>query len=428
MLDGASRLRDLVTAAHERRMPALALTDHGAMHGCVEFYKEAHKQGVKPILGCEVYVTAGSRLDRTPTSSGGAANHHLVLLARDEVGYRNLMKLTSRAFLEGFYYRPRIDHELLAQHSAGLLALTACLKGEVPSLLLDEKEERALETLGFYQRSCKDHVWLEVQDHDIADEQRVIPMLRRRAAVRRQLVATNDCHYITEDQAESQDLLICIGTGKELTIRSGFGWPVAAASKSADEMKRLFAEIPEAVTNTIEVAEHCNVELALGQSKMPVFPAGRRGERGRIPRIWLARRTGARYPEVTAALWNGWHNELSTIRQMGYSVLPHRPGLHRGGEGARDSGGTGARVGGGLARVKRPRHHERRPGALRPLPALPGPPSASPCPISTSTSASSGAARSSSTSCRSTARRASRRSSRSGEWRRAQHCATSDAC
>ncbi|MCB1185462.1 PHP domain-containing protein, partial [bacterium] len=187
-------------------MPALALTDHGAMHGAIEFYKACHAQGVKPILGCEVYITTGSRHDRTPASAGGPATHHLVLLARDKTGYRNLMKLTSKAYLEGFYYRPRIDRELLEEHGDGLIALTACLKGEVPSALLAGKEDKALEILGFYQEILgRENVYLEVQDHDIDEERRVVPLIRRLAErTGTKVVATNDCHYMTRDHAESQ--------------------------------------------------------------------------------------------------------------------------------------------------------------------------------------------------------------------------------
>ena len=323
MLDGANRISDLVRVAHELHMPALALTDHGAMHGCIEFYKEAHKRGVKPILGSEVYITAGSRHERTPVSAGGHANHHLVLLARVETGDRNLMKLTSKAYLEGFYYRPHIDRELLAAHSQGLVALTACLKGEVPSALLEDKEEKALATIGFYQDVLgRENVYVEVQDHDIADEQRVIPMLRRlaaRAGVK--VVATNDCHYMTEEHAESQDLLICIGTGKEFDDVKRLRMATSQLYfKTADEMKRLFAEMPEAVTNTVEVAERCNVELALGRSHMPVFPlpegvATEDEHLARLAREGLARR----YPSPDDALVARLSHELDVIRQMGYS-------------------------------------------------------------------------------------------------------------
>ncbi len=323
MLDGANRIGDLVRAAHDLHMPALALTDHGAMHGCIEFYKEAHKRGVKPILGSEVYITAGSRHDRTPASAGGHANHHLVLLARDEVGYRNLMKLTSKAFLEGFYYRPRIDRELLAAHSQGLIALTACLKGEVPSLLLEDKEQKALATIGLYQDLLgRENVYVELQDHDLAEEQRVIPMLQRLAARSgAKVVATNDCHYIAEDQAESQDLLICIGTGKEFDDPKRLRMSTSQLYfKSAEEMKRLFAEMPEAVTNTVEVAERCNVELSLGRSHMPVFPlpegvSSEDEHLSRLAHAGLARR----YPEITPALAERLAHELGVIRQMGYS-------------------------------------------------------------------------------------------------------------
>ena len=323
MLDGANRVRDVVKAAHDHHMPALALTDHGAMHGAVEFYKEAHKHGVKPILGCEVYITTGSRHDRIPVSAGGPATHHLVLLARNADGYRNLMKLTSKAFLEGFYYRPRIDRELLSQHSEGLIALTACLKGEIPSMLLEEKEEKALATLGYYQDLLgRENVYVEVQDHDIAEEQRAIPMLRRLAERSgAKLVATNDCHYLTESHSESQDLLICIGTGKEYDDPKRLRMSTSQLYfKSTEEMKRLFAEIPEAVTNTVEVAERCNVDLELGRSKMPKFPlppgiANENDHLDELARGGLTRR----YPEITAELSERLAHELAVIRQMGYS-------------------------------------------------------------------------------------------------------------
>ncbi len=323
LLDGANRIKDLVAAARDQRMPALALTDHGAMHGIVEFYKEAHHQGVKPILGCEVYITTGSRHDRTPPSGGGPTTHHLVLLARDAAGYRNLMKLTSIAYLEGFYYRPRIDKETLAAHAEGLIGLTACLKGEVPSLLLAEKEERAIEALGFYRDVLgEENVYLEVQDHEIDEERLVVPRLRRLAArAGTKLVATNDCHYLRAGDAESHDILICIGTGKEFddpkrlrmkTTQLGF--------KSAAEMRELFRDLPEACDNTIEIAEKCNVELRLGESKVPVFPLppGVATEDEHLERLateGLSRRYPGREAEMRARL----DYELGIIRQMGFS-------------------------------------------------------------------------------------------------------------
>ncbi|HMB67674.1 MAG TPA: DNA polymerase III subunit alpha, partial [bacterium] len=315
--------RDMVAAAHALHMPALALTDLGAMHGSIEIYKECHRQGVKPILGCEVYFTTGSRHDRIPVSSGGPATHHLVLLARDEQGYRNLMKLTSAAFLEGFYYRPRIDRELLAGHSEGLIALTACLQGEVPSALLAEKEEKALHALGFYQDVLgRENVYIEIQDHGIDDERRVVPLLRRLSErTGCKIVATNDCHYMTESHAESQDLLICIGTGKEYDDPKRLRMSTSQLYfKSADEMKELFADIPEAVTNTVEVAERCNVELELGQLKVPVFPLPE-GFRTEDEYLGALADDGlhTRYPEVTAELKQRLDYELGIIRQMGYS-------------------------------------------------------------------------------------------------------------
>lgn len=323
MLDGANRIRDMVAAAHEMQMPALALTDHGAMHGAIEFYKECHRQGVKPILGCEVYITTGNRADRIPVSAGGPATHHLVLLARNERGYRNLMKLTSKAYLEGFYYRPRIDRELLELHSEGLIALTACLQGEVPSLLLGDKEDRALATLGFYQEVLgKENVYIEIQDHGIDEERRVVPLLRRLSQrTGCKIVATNDCHYMTEPHAESQDLLICIGTGKEYDDPKRLRMSTSQLYfKSPEEMKRLFADIPEAVTNTVEVAERCNVELSLGELKVPVFPLP---EGFSSEDEYLADLTEnglqSRYSEITRELRKRIDYELGIIRQMGYS-------------------------------------------------------------------------------------------------------------
>lgn len=323
LLDGANRIKDLVAAARAHQMPALALTDHGAMHGAIEFYKEAHSQGVKPILGCEVYITTGSRHDRTPANAGGPTTHHLVLLAKNEAGYRNLMKLTSAAFLEGFYYRPRIDKELLSRYSEGLVALTACLKGEVPSLLLEEKEERALEALGLYQDVLpKEDVYLEIQDHEIDEERRVIPLLRRLAArTGTKIVATNDCHYMRGDDAESHDILICIGTGKEYDDPKRLRMSTTHLYfKSPQEMLALFREIPEACTNTIEVAEKCNLELRLGQSKVPVFPlppeyTSEDEYLAGLSKQGLEKRYPGRSPEMMDRL----EYELRVIREMGFS-------------------------------------------------------------------------------------------------------------
>jgi DNA polymerase-3 subunit alpha len=323
LLDGANRIRDLVGAARAHAMPALAITDHGAMHGCIEFYKEAHHQGVKPILGCETYLTTGSRHDRTPSGAGGPNTHHLVLLAKNETGYRNLMKLTSIAFLEGFYYRPRIDKETLARHAEGLIALTACLKGEVPSLLLEEKEERALGALGFYQEIFgPGDVYLEIQDHDIEEERLVIPMIRRlaeRTGVK--VVATNDCHYMRRDDAESHDILICIGTGKEYDDPKRLRMKTSHLDfKSPAEMHELFREIPEACRNTIEVAEKCNVELRLGESKVPVFPLPE-GFDSEDEYLTTLSRAGLqrRYPERWTEMRSRLDYELDIIRQMGFS-------------------------------------------------------------------------------------------------------------
>jgi DNA polymerase-3 subunit alpha len=323
LLDGAIRIRDVLAKAHDYRMPALAITDHGAMHGCVEFYKEAYQRGVKPILGCEVYVTTGDRFDRTPPSAGGPAVHHLILLARNEAGYRNLMKLTSKGFLEGFYYRPRLDRELLAAHAGGLVALTACLKGEVPSHLLEDREDRALAALGFLQDLFgKENVYVEIQNHGLADELRAIPSLIRVAGrAGAEVVATNDCHYMNAADAESHDVLLCVGTGKEIDDARRLKLETDQLYfKSPQEMSELFREVPEAITNTVEVAEKCNVELELHRNKMPVFPlpAGVKSADDYLDR--LAREgLSERYPQAEPAIRERLEYELGVIRQMGYS-------------------------------------------------------------------------------------------------------------
>src|SRR5437867_4410519 len=211
LLDGASPIRGMLERAAELKMPALALTDHGSLFGAVEFYQEALRAGVKPILGMEAYVTRGSRRDRTRDTA-----HHLVLLARDEAGFRNLMRLSSLAFLEGFYYKPRVDHELLAAHAQGLLALSACPKGEIGSDILDDHPEEAALTAVLYRDILgAENFFLEIQNHGLEIEDKIRERMRslaRRTGI--PLVATNDCHYLKHDDAEAHDLLLCIQTGK----------------------------------------------------------------------------------------------------------------------------------------------------------------------------------------------------------------------
>src|SRR5262245_9676144 len=253
LLDGASPIPGMVARAAELRMPALALTDHGSLFGAVEFYQEARKAGVKPILGMEAYVTRGRRQDRSKDT-----NHHLVLLARDERGVRNLMKLSSLAFLEGFYYKPRVDHELLASHAEGLLALSACPKGEIATDLLEDNEAGALETAGRYRDMFgADNYFLEIQNHGLEIEDRIrerVAALARRTGI--PLVATNDCHYLRHEDADAHDVLLCIQTGKTVDDPKRMRYETDQVYfKNADEMRERFGDFPEALRNTVAIAE-----------------------------------------------------------------------------------------------------------------------------------------------------------------------------
>jgi DNA polymerase-3 subunit alpha len=270
LLDGASAIPAMVKKAAEMAMPALALTDHGAMFGAVEFYQEARKAGVKPIVGMEAYVTRGARTDRNPRETA----HHLVLLARDEAGFHNLMRLSSLAYLEGFYYKPRVDHELLSRYSSGLLALSACPKGEVADDLLADRDEEALKTAMMYRDLFgPENYFLEIQNHGLDLEGKIREKIRALAAkTGLPIVATNDCHYIAKDHTEAQDVLICIQTGKNVDDAQRMRAVSELHFRSPDEMKRAFEDFPEAVANTLAVAERCNLQMNFGKPLLPEFP------------------------------------------------------------------------------------------------------------------------------------------------------------
>ena len=225
LLDGACRLDRLVERVKSLGMPALALTDHGNLFGAVEFYEKARAAGLRPIVGCEVYVAHGSRLDRTRSADGKGAYDHLVLLARNREGYRNLMRLSSAGYMEGFHYKPRIDKELLSAHADGLLCLSACLRGELPQLVLNGDLEAARNAAAWYRDLFgKEFYYFEAQDHGIPEErtvaQRLIELGKEMGIP---VVATNDCHYLRQQDAEAHEVLLCIQTGKTLKIRTASG-------------------------------------------------------------------------------------------------------------------------------------------------------------------------------------------------------------
>ncbi len=274
MLDGACRVADMVSAAAAQPVPAVAITDHGVMYGVVPFYQAAKDKGVKPIIGCEVYITEGSRFDRKTENSARSHANHLVLLAANEIGYRNLVRLVSAAHLEGFYYKPRIDREILARHSEGLIGMTACLKGEVPSRLVADDEKGALALAGQYSDIFgKDSFFLEVQDHLIPEQRkanRALAALARRTGLG--LVATNDVHYLKQAHAEAHEVLLCLQTQTVMSDPKRMRYASNEFYfKTGDEMANLFREIPESITNTVRIAERCNVEFAFGQLHFPQF-------------------------------------------------------------------------------------------------------------------------------------------------------------
>jgi DNA polymerase III subunit alpha len=276
LLDGANQIKPLAKRVEELGMPACAMTDHGNMFGAISFYKEMKSHGVNPIIGCETYITRGNRRDRAAGAPGEKANFHLILLAKNFEGYRNLVRLTSRAYTEGFYYKPRIDKELLAQHSGGLIGLSACMSG-IPSALLaqDRFDEAAAAALEFEEIFGKGNYYLEIQEHGLEAQQRIrrsLVELSNRTGV--PLVATNDAHYLNPEDARAHDVLLCIGSGKTVhdTNRLRYETPNFYV-RSADEMWNIFGdELPEALTRTVEIAEMCELKLPEDINYLPRFP------------------------------------------------------------------------------------------------------------------------------------------------------------
>ena len=274
LLDGACRLDRLVDKAHELKFPALAITDHGAMHGVIDFYKTAREKGIKPIVGCEVYVAPGSRLDKKSSSGGRDVYHHLGLLAKDETGYKNLIKLTTAAHLEGYYYKPRIDKEILAAHKEGLIAMSGCLASEIPDWILKDQPDKARDAVDWFKQTLgADNFYLELQNHGIAEQAKVNKHLIQWAKeFGLKLVATNDVHYVEKSHSHAHDCLICIGTQTQLADTKRMRYePEQFYLRTAEEMKARFADIPEAVKNTLAVAEQCNLEIEFGKLHYPVF-------------------------------------------------------------------------------------------------------------------------------------------------------------
>ena len=338
LLDGATTVDSLLNAALENKMPAVALTDHGVMSGAIEFYKKAKKKGIKPIIGSEFYiVTKGSRFDRgqmaqsdtlrgETKSKGRGVYHHLVLLAKNEEGYRNLLKLTTLAHTEGFYYKPRIDFELLTQYHSGVVALSACANGVVAAHLVGNNYNEARDVAGMYKSLLGEDFYLEIQNHNSEVEKIVLagmPTLSRELGIK--LIATNDVHYIKPQHAVAHNIMLLIpdasSTNAPDISKLRYGTD-QIYFKSAEEMSELFREFPEAISNTLEVAEKCNLELDLKTNHMPKFPipadAGVNTLEDYLDKLsWEGLRT--RFSEITPAIESRITHELGVIRKMGYA-------------------------------------------------------------------------------------------------------------
>ncbi|MEE9523690.1 MAG: DNA polymerase III subunit alpha, partial [Thermodesulfovibrionales bacterium] len=321
LLDGAIKIKELFETAESYKMPAVAITDHGNLFGAVQFYTKAIKAGIKPIIGCEIYVAPRSRFDKEKQTD--KHNYHLILLARDNDGYKNLVTLVSRAYLEGFYYKPRIDMDLLEQYSGGLIGLSSCLKGEVPGNLnrgmIDEAREAALR---YKHLLGSDNFFLELQDNGIEEQYEVNEKLKELSReLHIPLVATNDCHYLRSDDVKAHDVLLCIQTGKTVNSENRMRFRTDQLYfKSPEEMKEAFKDVPEAIENTILIAERCNVEFRTGHYLLPNFPISEEKDAGsylaKLAAEGLKDRLGM---EITEEYAQRMELELSVIKKMGYS-------------------------------------------------------------------------------------------------------------
>lgn len=320
LLDGSAKIGELVSRAKELGMDSIAITDHGVMFGVIDFYKAARAAGIKPILGCEVYVSSGSRFNRE--SNADNFYYHLVLLAENSEGYHNLIKLVSAGFTEGFYYKPRIDIELLRKYHKGIIALSACLAGVVAKNLLNVSYDRALkEALAYDEIFGQGNFFLELQDHGLADQKTVNEaLIRMSGETGIPLVCTNDIHYIYNTDAKAHEVLLCIQTGKTMLdvdrmVYEGEQFYL----KSAEEMAQLFAHVPEAVSNSYEIAKRCDVEIKFHEYKLPSFepPDGKAAFEYLKELCYDGLR--ARYGEITPEIADRLLYELSVIDKMGFS-------------------------------------------------------------------------------------------------------------
>ena len=321
LLDGSSKIGELVNRAKELGMDSLAITDHGVMYGVIDFYRAARSAGINPVIGCEVYVAPGSRFDREMGGENESRYHHLVLLAENNTGYANLMKIVSRGFTEGFYYKPRVDYEVLQEYHEGIIALSACLAGSVPSFLrrglYEEAKEEAIKLQNIFGTG---NFFLELQDHGIPEQQTVNQgLLRMHKELGIDLVATNDVHYIYDSDEEAHDILLCIQTGKKVSDENRMRYEGGQYYlKSPEEMAQLFSYAKEAIENTHKISSRCHVEIEFGNYKLPHFdvPEGYTSES--YLRELCEKGLRERYGEGADELKERLDYELDTIASMGF--------------------------------------------------------------------------------------------------------------
>ena len=334
MLDGVNQLPDVVERAAAMGQSAIAITDHGNMHGALQFYQACKSSKIKPIIGCEFYINPVSRHERKSRAQGGAANHHLTVLAKNQAGYTNLCRLVSAAYKEGFYFKPRIDHELLEEYKEGLVVLSGCLGSEVGGLIQDEQVTELKSRIDWYAKTLKEDYYLEVQPHPIEEQIKHNAVLADHAKdLGIAMVATTDCHYPTPDFHHAQEVLMCISTAKQITDPDRLKHDgVGLHLKSADEMYKEFGQIPyvdEAIKNTIAIAEKCELDFEFGKFFMPKFEVPKEttlddelrasAEKGLEQRIQHLKDIGEWKPNQLDVYKQRLEQELEILISMGFA-------------------------------------------------------------------------------------------------------------
>jgi len=320
LLDGLPKIDQLIEEVKRQKMKAVALTDHGVMYGIIEFYQKAKAAGIKPIIGVEAYIAPNRLSDKRVKID--EKPFHLVLLAKNEKGYKNLIKLTSIAHLQGFYYKPRVDKEILKQHAEGVIALSACLQGEIPRLIINNQAKRAEEALQEYQKIFGKDFYLEIQDHPNLREQKIVnkTILKLAKKYKVPLVATNDVHYLKPEDAEIQDILLCVQTKRKKDDSGRLSMLVDDFSfRSAKKMEESFKDNPEAISNTQKIADQCNVEIKFGENKLPFFPLPAGEDANQYLRQLCEKEITGRYGKKTKAVSERLEKELSVIEKTGFA-------------------------------------------------------------------------------------------------------------